>query len=69
MAGETKPVIADLALAHPMSGNWLGLTGYAVFVTVLVFFGVVMPAVWSRKATRRSAALRVLDRLLPLFRR
>jgi hypothetical protein len=33
-------------------------------VVVLVIGGVVLPAVWSRKKTRRTAALDVLDRIL-----
>lgn len=35
-----------------------------VLVIVLVTGGVVLPAVWSSKKTRRTAALDVLDRLL-----
>jgi hypothetical protein len=31
---------------------------------VLVVAGVILPAVWSGKKTRRTAALDVLDRLL-----
>lgn len=31
---------------------------------VLVVGGVIFPAVWSRRKTRRTAALDVLDRLL-----
>ncbi|WP_030812249.1 hypothetical protein [Streptomyces sp. NRRL S-337] len=33
-------------------------------VTLLIFFFVVCPAVWSTKPGRQSAALAVLDRLL-----
>lgn len=35
-----------------------------VLVIVLMVAGVVLPAVWSSKKTRRTAALDVLDRLL-----
>jgi hypothetical protein len=35
-----------------------------VLVIVLVTGGVIFPAVWSGKKTRRTAALDVLDRLL-----
>lgn len=35
-----------------------------VLLIVLVIGGVLFPAVWSRKKTRRTAALDVLDRLL-----
>lgn len=31
---------------------------------VLVIVGVIFPAVWSSKRTRRTAALNVLDRIL-----
>jgi hypothetical protein len=33
-------------------------------VIVLVIGGVIFPAVWSSKRTRRTAALDVLDRIL-----
>ena len=33
-------------------------------VIILVIGGVVLPAVWSGKKTRRTAALDVLDRIL-----
>ena len=33
-------------------------------VTILVIGGVVLPAVWSGKKARRTAALDVLDRIL-----
>ena len=33
-------------------------------VIVLVIGGVIFPAVWSSKKTRRTAALDVLDRIL-----
>jgi len=35
-----------------------------ILVIVLVIGGVIFPAVWSRKKTRRTAALDVLDRIL-----
>ena len=35
-----------------------------VLVIVLVIGGVIFPAVWSRRKTRRTAALDVLDRIL-----
>ncbi|MGW3283087.1 hypothetical protein ACWDR3_00405 [Streptomyces sp. NPDC001002] len=42
---------------------------FAVFVFAAVYVGVVLPAVWSRKSTRRSAALKVLVQLLGAVRR
>jgi hypothetical protein len=35
-----------------------------LLVIILVTGGVILPAVWSSKKTRRTAALDVLDRLL-----
>jgi hypothetical protein len=35
-----------------------------ILVIVLLIGGVIFPAVWSSKKTRRTAALDVLDRLL-----
>ena len=37
-------------------------------LVILVFSGVVLPAVWSRKRTRRAAAAKVLRWLLDFFR-
>jgi hypothetical protein len=39
-----------------------------VLLGILVFSGVVLPAVWSRKRTRRAAAAEVLQQLLDFFR-
>ncbi len=35
-----------------------------VLLVLLVMGGVILPAVWSRRRTRRTAALDVLDRIL-----
>jgi O-antigen ligase len=43
-------------------------TGIAGLVVILVFFGVVLPAVWSGKRTRRTAASTVLQQLLDAYR-
>lgn len=41
------------------------MTGAAILIIVVVLVvGVVLPAVWSDKPTRRKAALAVLDRFL-----
>jgi hypothetical protein len=48
------------------------LAAIAVGVTMLallVFFGVVLPAVWSSKPTRRKAAATVLGQILGTLRR
>jgi hypothetical protein len=36
---------------------------------VLIFLGLALPAVWSRKAWRRKAAVDVLQQILVSFRR
>jgi hypothetical protein len=47
-----------------------GTTTLLGLALILLVAGlVVWPAVWSRKATRRKAAVEVLDRLLRFWRR
>jgi hypothetical protein len=50
-----------------------GLVPLTVVVMVvafpLVYFGVILPAVWSRKRARRDAAAAVLAQLLGVLRR
>ncbi|MEV5876735.1 hypothetical protein AB0L75_21365 [Streptomyces sp. NPDC052101] len=41
----------------------------AALVFLAVYAGVVLPAVWSRRPARRTAALTVLTRLLDALRR
>ncbi|WP_369170716.1 hypothetical protein AB5J49_24290 [Streptomyces sp. R28] len=41
----------------------------AVGVFAALYAGVVLPAVWSRKSTRRQAALKVLTQILGVVRR
>jgi hypothetical protein len=41
----------------------------AIVLVGLIFFFVVLPAVWARDPRRRNAAYRVLDRILRLIRR
>jgi hypothetical protein len=48
--------------------NHLPLVAAVVFGG-LTFFGVVLPAVWSAKAERRTAALDTLRELLTVVRR
>jgi len=52
LAAHTTSLLAALAT---------GLTGVVLLVVLL---GVVLPAVWSRRPTRRAAARAVLDQLL-----
>ena len=42
--------------------------GVLFVFTVLVFAGLVLPAVWSRKPTRRAAAVAVLQQILDFVR-
>ncbi|MGV4987966.1 hypothetical protein ACWC0C_13035 [Streptomyces sp. NPDC001709] len=41
----------------------------AALVFLAVYAGVVLPAVWSRRPARRTAALKVLVQLLGALRR
>jgi hypothetical protein len=41
----------------------------AVLAVALVFGGVILPAVWSRRPDRRAAAAKVLAQLLAALRR
>jgi hypothetical protein len=62
--------IYELSMMSQVSSGLSGLLrNEAVLIIVgmvifLVIGGVVLPAVWSRKKTRRTAALDVLDRLV-----
>jgi uncharacterized protein (DUF2062 family) len=40
------------------------LAGLIGLIAVIMLLFVVLPAVWSRKRTRREAALAVLDRIM-----
>jgi hypothetical protein len=41
---------------------------YGAAFTILIFLFVILPAIWSRRADRREAAFRVLDRILRFLR-
>jgi len=43
-------------------------TVVAALAVVLIFCGVVLPAIWSRRPARRAAAAKVLAQLLGVFR-
>jgi hypothetical protein len=68
-AGSPRRVY-DLTLMAQVSRDIPGLMRnqamllITILVIILVTGGVVLPAVWSSKKTRRTAALDVLDRLL-----
>lgn len=67
--GGSRPIY-ELSMMAQVSNSLPGLLNnqavlvIIVLVIVLVIGGVIFPAVWSRKRTRRTAALAVLDRLL-----
>ncbi|TXK35134.1 hypothetical protein FR742_38405 [Nonomuraea sp. C10] len=62
MESTPPPQPAVEALGNPLVLSFGGILCLALFV------GVILPAVWSRKPTRRSAAYRVMDRIFRLFR-
>jgi hypothetical protein len=53
----------DLGSMPPVPAVVVALAAAAVFC------GVVLPAVWSRRPARRTAAARVLAQLLGVFRK
>lgn len=62
-----------LDTGHPAYGT--GLLGradvalyMALTLALLIFVGVVLPAVWSAKPARRSAATAVLQQILDFLR-
>ena len=44
-------------------------TVVAALAVTLIFGGVILPAVWSRRPARRAAAAKVLAQLLAALRR
>jgi hypothetical protein len=65
-AGGSRKLCELSVMAQVSNGlvrNQIALVILGLLV-VLVIGGVILPAVWSRRKTRRTAALDVLDRLL-----
>lgn len=64
LASRAAPsaALAGAALYQPLM-----LAGVSGLVVVLLFLGVVWPAVWSRDRQRRKAAASVLHQLLDAF--
>ena len=68
VAGSRR--IYELSVMAQVSKDLPGLLGNQAvllilgLLIILVIGGVIFPAVWSRKRTRRTAALDVIDRLL-----
>jgi hypothetical protein len=53
---------AKTAINKIAGGQWT--LALVVLIAVLLIVGVLWPAIWSQKPSRRKAALAVLDRLL-----
>lgn len=47
----------------------MSLIQVVLVIAAAVYVGVVLPAVWSKSQERRTAAIRVLDRLLRVLKR
>ncbi len=61
---EIASLAAGAALSH------VTLSVAAIFIlAVLIFMGVVLPAVWSAKPCRRKAAGAVLEQILDCIRK
>jgi len=58
-----------LATLPDGASGLLQIPALAVIVFILVYAGVVLPAVWSARAARRAAAAAVLQQILDLLRR
>lgn len=61
--GKYHDVFAALAATFPVTAEGVSLLVGGIILLVLIS-GVVLPAVWSRKAHRRKAALEVISQLL-----
>ncbi len=60
-------VIGPLSIEHlppTMSMLVSGPSALVVLIVLSVVFGVIYPAVWSRRPARRKAAMEVLKQLL-----
>ena len=58
-----------LATLPDGASRLLQIPALAVIVFILVYAGVVLPAVWSARAARRAAAAAVLQQILDLLHR
>jgi len=64
-----KSALHQIVFPHVSDGWVPGVTGNVVALylstgSFLVFAGVILPAVWSKKAARRRAAREMFDRLV-----
>jgi hypothetical protein len=67
MKFSASRVVAVLAAAFP-SYLILVIAGGIGVLALLVYVGVVLPAVWSAKPARRKAAVAVLYQILVILR-
>ena len=56
-------IVADDHYGQAIAAGTTAASWQVFVVVILVICVVLVPAVWSRRSTRRSAALAVLDRL------
>jgi hypothetical protein len=68
MKAFTSSAAVVLAAALP-AHELLVITGGLGGLALLVYAGVVLPAVWSAKPARRKAAVAVLHQIFSVFRR
>jgi len=58
-----------LATLPDGASGLLQIPALAVIMFILVYAGVMLPAVWSARPARRAAAAAVLQQILDLLRR
>lgn len=61
------PIATSLTLSITSGGRFL--VEVLLLVFLMIYLGVVLPAVWSRRPLRRQAALSVLRETLRAIRR
>lgn len=67
VSGHHVLAVLNLTILQVIDPIISGLSNPWVFA-VIVFVGIALPAVWSRKPERRQAAAEVLDRILRFLR-
>lgn len=63
MNASASGIIASLTATLPVHATLI-LSSGAALVILLVYIGIVLPAVWSAKPARRKAAAAVLSQIL-----
>ena len=72
MASNAQRSGVEMRVLAAVTNATLGLPQVALLVVaafVLIYVGVVLPAVWSAKPARRAAASAVLQQILDLLHR